>query len=200
MCGRYVLFTDEEEDEITDLVNEIQQRLREEQGAAEDAGTELRTNGEVFPSQLAPVISKAGPAAMRWGLPGFKGQGLIINARSESVYGKVMFRTPITERRVAVLSHGFFEWQKVRGSAEKQKLLINLPDARGLYLAGLYNDYPDGSRFAIITTEANESMKPVHNRMPVLLLPNEVEEYLNSERLACEILGRIPPRVEYRAA
>ena len=54
MCGRYVLFTDEEEDDIADLVHEIQERLRDEDGDE----PELRANGEVFPSQRAPVVSE----------------------------------------------------------------------------------------------------------------------------------------------
>ncbi|MCL2665920.1 MAG: SOS response-associated peptidase, partial [Defluviitaleaceae bacterium] len=79
MCGRYVLFTDEEEDDISELVKEIQRKL------AEEDADQLRANGEVFPTQFAPVVTKGGATAMRWGLPGYgKTNAAIINARSET--------------------------------------------------------------------------------------------------------------------
>ena len=202
MCGRYVLFTDEEDDDITDLVNEIQQRLYGDQTIDEESYESeknyLRTNGEVFPSQLAPVITSEGPAAFNWGLPGFKGKGLIINAKSETVFEKPFFRPAIMSRRVVVPSHGFFEWQK--NGKEKLKLRFNLPETKALFMAGLYNEYKEGPRFAIITTAANVSMSPVHDRMPVILRGAEAEAYLYDDGFAKEILSRIPPELINSAA
>jgi len=200
MCGRYVLFTDEEEDDIADLVRDIQQRLYgggadpSAPVAEEDKKKALRANGEIFPSQTVPVITVRGPEAYAWGLPGFKGKGLIINARAESVYEKSFYRQSAQCRRVVVPSHGFFEWK------DKQKFLFNLPDSRTLYMAGLYNEYDDGPRFAIITTAANPSMIDVHDRMPVILLPSEIGAYLGDDAASREAILRVPPELIMHAA
>ena len=199
MCGRYVLFTDEDEDDITDLVREIQERLYGDKTVDEGAYNVL-AGGEVFPSQLAPVITSSGPRAITWGLPGFNGKGVIINARSETVYEKPLFRSSMVSRRLVVLSHGFYEWKKAPGGKGKEKLLFNLPDTKAMYMAGLYNEYKDGSRFVILTAEANEPMKPIHNRMPVILMPSEVSDYINDNDFARELIQRVPPWVNYKAS
>lgn len=212
MCGRYVLFTDEEEDDITELVHEIQRNLYGEDGkgsdsqenntgsaaAAEAPKPPLRASGEVFPTQYAPVLTASGPQAMLWGFPAYKGKGVIINARAESVYDKPMFRQAVLSRRVAVPSHGFFEWRK--NGKEKEKLLFNHPGMRVLYMAGLYTQYADGARFTILTTAANDGMRPVHDRMPVILLPSETAAYLRDEKAARAILSRIPPELDCTAS
>lgn len=204
MCGRYVLFTDEEEDDIADIVHEIQRNLYGEPGAADGspAGEKpLRVHGEIFPTQTAPVLAAQGPAAMGWGFPGFKGSGVIINARAESVCDKPMFREAFRSRRLVVPSHGFYEWRKTPGSGakDKEKLLFNLPGTRALFMAGLYNEYADGPRFVVITTAANEAMQPIHHRMPVILQASEVAAFLRDEQSARAILSALPPTLSYAA-
>ena len=203
MCGRYVLFTDEEDDDISEIVRDIQHRLLEEE-ANEKEGADGRGEvrgafkafGEIFPTNIAPVVTSRGPEAMTWGLPPFGQQkNVLINARAETVYEKPTFRQAVLLRRCVVVSHGFYEWGK-QPDGGKQKYLFNLSGTnRRLFMAGMYNLYGGWARFTILTTAANASMQPVHNRMPVILLPGECGGYIGDDGVARDIIGRVPPEL-----
>lgn len=174
MCGRYN-FTAEDAEEIQRMTREIQERLNEQ----------LKT-GEIYPTNLVPILIQdkgcEKPMPMTWGFPHFKGGGVIINARSETVTEKRMFRNSVLTRRCIVPSTGFFEWR--REGSSKIKYLFRLPGEKVLYMAGFYNRFPtkDGEerdQFVILTTGANESMQDVHDRMPVILRPEERTVWLS---------------------
>jgi len=201
MCGRYVLFTDEEEDDIADIVHEIQRNLANE---GKDGAETLRTNGEIFPTQFVPIITAKGPTAMYWGLPGWsqgesaKAARPIINARAETVFDKPSFRQSMLTRRCVIPSHGFFEWRKTT-DGKKEKLLFRQPDQRSLFMAGLYNIYENELRFTILTTAANDSMHLIHDRMPVIILPSEFPAFFDDVKLARNIVERVPPELFYKS-
>ena len=67
-----------------------------------------------------------------------------------------------------------------------------------LYMAGLYNRYQDEDRFVILTTSANESMKPIHDRMPLLLERDEISKWLFEDRLTEAFLQKTPALLERR--
>ncbi len=96
----------------------------------------------------------------------------MINARSETVAAKPAFRAAFRERRCLVVADGFYEWQKLaRG---KRPFLIRMRDGKPFAFAGLWEHWesPDGATIAsctILTTEPNELLMPIHNRMPVIL-------------------------------
>lgn len=183
MCGRYN-FTAEQVEEIARMVQEINKRL---------SGNTVRT-GEVRPTDLAAVVTPQGPAAMSWGFPHFKGSGVIINAKSETVTEKRMFRDSAVSRRCLIPSTGFYEW----GTAEdhqlslfepapsaktgKTKYLFNLPDMDVLYMAGFWKRFQgeEAPRFVILTTAANSSIGDIHNRMPVVLRREEWPMWLEN--------------------
>lgn len=183
MCGRYN-FTDEESAEIQDIIRQVQKKLD---------GRELKT-GDIYPTNLAAVITEECPTAMVWGFPNPKG-GIIINARSETVLERPMFRRSVLERRCLIPTTGFYEWgteedgqlslfpdiPKPKGG--KQKYLFRLPAQKELYMAGFYNRFYDEDRFVVLTTEANDTMRPIHNRMPVVLRPDEREKWLSGKDL-----------------
>jgi len=195
MCGRYVLFTDEEDDDISEIVRDIQRKLMEEEALAKEEPP-FKANGEIFPTNRVPVITSRGPEAMTWGMPPFGGQkNVLINARAETVYEKPTFRQAVLLRRCVVLSHGFYEW-RTRPEGGKQKLLFNLSGTdRRLFMAGMYNIYDGRPCFTILTTAANDGMRLVHNRMPVILLPSECGIFVGDERAARDIIGRVPPEL-----
>jgi putative SOS response-associated peptidase YedK len=96
----------------------------------------------------------------------------MINARSESVPEKPAFRAAFKRRRCIVPSSGFYEWKKVEKG--KEPIFIAPADDSVFALAGLWETWtgPDGGELqscTIITTEANDVMTPIHNRMPVIL-------------------------------
>ena len=124
MCGRYTVFTEQEIIEMREILDEINRNFG---GQA----AQLKT-GEIFPTNLAPVIiAEGGIMAARpmfWGFPKWKGSGVIINARAETAADKPIFRSSLATRRCIVPSTGFYEWKRVEGKKQKDKYLINLSD------------------------------------------------------------------------
>ncbi len=193
MCGRYSIFTEEEIIEIREIISEINQKFGHE--------TKLKT-GEIFPTDTAPILALSDNSIqaqpMTWGFPRWDKKGVIINAKAETALEKNMFRAALLGRRCVVPSTGFYEWQHVDGKAKKDKYLIRLPDTAALYMAGIYNLFrrPDGSEapvFVILTTEANESVGPIHDRMPVILSRDEKEQWLRDTSGIDRILKRAGP-------
>ncbi|WP_425487808.1 SOS response-associated peptidase [Natronomonas salina] len=107
-----------------------------------------------------------------------------INARSETAAEKPMFRDAFEKRRCLVLSSGFYEWQEQIG-ASKQPYRICLEDGEPFAFAGLWEHWEQGgttkNTVTILTTDANEQMAPIHDRMPVMLEPNEEETWLGAD-------------------
>jgi putative SOS response-associated peptidase YedK len=136
-------------------------------------------------------------ASMRWGLVPFWAKDLkigskMINARSETAPGKPAFRRAFTKRRCLLPADGFYEWQKIEGQKTKQPYFIHRADDEPLVFAGLYefwhpkdadgNDLEDTDLVVsctILTTSANETMRPVHDRMPVMLAPRVWDDWLD---------------------
>ena len=105
MCGRYCLFPDENE-EIRRILEEIDAQY----------GPEAVKTGEIFPTNPAPVLLPQGdglqPCPMVWGFPKFGGKGVIINSRGETAAEKRMFRSSLLQRRCAIPTTGFYEWDQ----------------------------------------------------------------------------------------
>lgn len=174
MCGRFYV-PDKDIDDFAGLVNDIEKEL-------------LKKAGEIYPGDYAPVItpvtndneanvsndnSDYSIHAIKWGFPLHKGRPLI-NARSETVREKPLFKLPFAKRRCLIPARGFFEWRNAENSKKRIKHYITLYDSRMLYFAGLYWFFKDNQGvlnpyFTILTTEANEDVKEIHDRMPVIV-------------------------------
>ena len=108
----------------------------------------------------------------------------MINARSETLAEKPAFRSAFRRRRCLVLADGFYEWQKQPGSKAKIPTYIRLSSEKPFAFAGLWEQWnsKDGSTIlscTIITTEPNEMMKSIHNRMPVILPEDSYQTWLD---------------------
>ncbi len=124
---------------------------------------------------------------LRWGLvPAWAKDPAIgnrlINARAETAAEKPAFRTALRRRRCLVVADGFYEWQ--RSGKQKQPYFIRLCDDRPFAFAGLWEHWegPDHSALetcALLTTEPNDLMKPIHDRMPVILSPSDFDHWLD---------------------
>jgi len=124
---------------------------------------------------------------LRWGLiPSWAKDPKIgnqcINAKAETVAEKPSFRSAFKKRRCLVIATGFYEWQ-VQGRA-KQPIWIGLRSKRPFAFAGLWEQWkpPEGEPLetcTIITTEPNDLMAPIHNRMPVILSPASYDQWLD---------------------
>ena len=125
---------------------------------------------------------------MRWGLiPSWSKDGPssrpLINARAETVAEKPSFRGPLKKQRCLVLADGFYEWQK-EGDA-KRPMRVTMRSGEPFAFAGLWSNWtdPEGNRIpscAIITTAANEVLKPIHHRMPVILAEEAEDLWLDT--------------------
>lgn len=136
----------------------------------------------IAPSQAVAVVTNRHPRRaqlFRWGLiPAWATDRSIgnktINARAESLAQKPAFREALERRRCLVLADGFFEWKKQAG-AERTPMYIRMKDRRPFAFAGLWDRWVDpvtGEELhtcTIITTAPNAVMKPIHDRMPVIL-------------------------------
>jgi len=155
----------------------------------------------VAPSESVATVLNTSTGVVqytRWGLiPSWaKDPALgnrMINARAETLAEKPAFKRLLQKQRCVILADGFYEWKVVPGSKTKRPLLIRLKSQEVFALAGLWDQWkaPEGSivtSSTIITTEPNELMAAVHNRMPVILTPECVQLWLSPDAIPVEDL------------
>lgn len=194
MCGRYTLTTPVE-------------TLAEEFGLTESL-PEVSQSYNVAPTQeVAAVLNGSGRhlEMLRWGLiPSWADDPRIgsrmINARSETAPEKPSFRKAFKERRCLILADGFYEWQKTNNG--KQPFYIRMENGSPFAFAGLWESWqdPEGPEVrscTILTTDPNELLAPVHNRMPVILHPEDYELWLDPDVREVDLLS--PLLVPYPA-
>lgn len=191
MCGRFCI-DGETAKEIEKIVWQIEERLKRELAGIR---TEAR---DIFPSQMAPVLSvdEHGLCCrlQRWGFPGYGGKQLIFNARSESALEKRMFRESVERRRIVIPAARFYEW-----SRNKEKNTFSRKGQPALFMAGFYDRYQGEERFVILTTAANDSMRPVHDRMPLILERDEIRSWLSEDGQVEAFLQKTPALLERQA-
>ena len=199
ICGRYTVFSEAEIIEMHAIIEEIGRKF----------GSEAIKTGEIFPTNVAPVLTlndnRLAPYPVSWGFPRWDGKGTIINARSETALEKRMFSKSLLTRRCVIPSTGFFEWLHVDGKAQKDKFLFCRPGKRMLFMAGMIDTFKgaDGvarDTFVILTTGANASMSPFHDRMPVILSPEERENWIADESFMRLVLARKGPELIWEKA
>lgn len=102
-----------------------------------------------------------------------------INARSDGVTSKPYFRDSFRHRRCLFPASGFYEWQTVGGS--KQPYNIGMADGAPFLMAGIWDNWRGDDTAAIITTDANSLMAPIHDRMPVIVSPEQAVAWIAGE-------------------
>lgn len=175
MCGRFVLISD---------IDTIQMAFN-----LTDVPDSHVPRFNIAPSQPIALITNENPQALtfhQWGLiPSWAKDPKIgykmINARAETAAEKPAFRAAFRRRRCLIPADGFFEWQK----REKGKvpMFIHLQDRSVFAFAGLWEVWysPEGDEIhtaTILTTDANDFMAPIHDRMPVILRREDYETWL----------------------
>jgi putative SOS response-associated peptidase YedK len=156
-------------------------------GATLGGAFESHPSFNVAPTQEAmivrPVQGVIGPTLATWGLnPPWNTSKLApINARAETVATSGMFRQAFRARRCVVPASGFYEWQKLDDSdrPRKQPWYIYRADGEPMLFAGLYEPRDGKDTFTIITTDANEFMARLHDRVPVVLEPEDAQRWIN---------------------
>jgi len=118
----------------------------------------------------------------RFGFTKWDGKGVIINARAETVHEKTMFKNHISTGRCAVPASGYFEWKSPsEGQKQKKKIkhFIKDKDGNPLLMAGLWREGRDGREFVIITKEPFGEIADIHDRMPVVLRADQLEDWVS---------------------
>lgn len=186
MCGRYQ-FSTEKFKELRQIVQDARRH------SEQPDKVKMPIVGDVTPASVAPVLVAGGDKVVarfqQWGLPGWHG-GLIINARAETVCDKPMFRRSMAGRRCVIPAAGYYEWD-----AARHKYFFQLPD-KPLYMAGIYDNVDGEDRFVILTTAPNDTVRDIHDRMPLILTHEQVRPWLTDPQAALELLVSAPPPLE----
>lgn len=177
MCGGYSIISDK---------NTLKKRF-----SADSADYHSGPNYNARPGQRLPVVMDSFSGKIVEAFWGFRphwanaaSSKAVINARSETLAAKSYFKDSFLHRRCLVIADSFYEWKKT--PAGKQPFLVSLKTDEPFAMAGIWDENIDNHGeimpvFAIITVEANEDMKPIHERMPVILLPEHEKEWLTHE-------------------
>jgi putative SOS response-associated peptidase YedK len=180
LCCRYYIPGDGDCDDFDILLSGIAERYDD---TPELAQMKL---GEIFPTNIAPVITPEAPALMKWGFVSPYLNGTIINARLETAAVKPMFRGLFYTRRCLVPASHYFEWKS--GEAGKQKYAIGLKGP--IYMAGLYrlDESLRVPSFVILTRPAASDIGFIHDRMPVLVPEEGRADWLKGRMDVRELL------------
>jgi putative SOS response-associated peptidase YedK len=179
MCGRFVGFRS---------LHELKKTF-----PIDKATCEVTENYNVAPSQEVLAIIKYENEnwleKLHWGLVPFWAKDIsignkLINARAETIASKPSFRNAFKKRRCLIPADGFYEW--IGPKRQKQPVFITLPENKPFAFAGLWEtwhkkDDPDTmyKSCTIITTEASDSVREIHHRMPAILTPDAYESWLD---------------------
>lgn len=188
MCGRFYL--DMDDPELTKLFSSIKEKP--------DSHSSGYKTGEIFPTNRVPIITPQGITIAKWGFPKWDKKGVIINARSESLRQRDIFKDLVDKKRCIIPASAYFEWKKTSEDGEKGKYIIG-KEKSILYMAGLFNTFTEKAEqlslldeangtdylaFTIITKEANNYLAKIHHRMPLIIDSNQVEDWLKGEDLS----------------
>ena len=186
MCGRY-------------FSNSDKQKIAERFQLGHVPDVPLAPNYNIAPTTFEPVVRIGRDSGerelelMRWGLvphfakslADFKGFSTF-NARAETLLTSATWRVPFKKRRCLVPADGFYEWKTLEGAKKpvKEPYAITLTNGEPMAFAGLWDAWKDADgkwlqSFSIITTEANEIMATIHNRMPVIVHRRDWVEWLD---------------------
>lgn len=203
MCGRFSLF-----DSPEDLAQAFDLSLDEARRvAAAGPRYNVAPSDSVVGVRARPSGGGREPVLLRWGLVPHWAESTelaarMINARAETVAEKPAFRDPFRERRCLILTSGFYEWQKRAGG--KQPYFICRPDRQPFAFAGLWDRWNRPSSepvesCTIVTTVPNRILEAIHDRMPVILQPEQYDNWLDtsvSDRTLLEGLLRPCPEAQ----
>ena len=182
MCGRYSLDAD-----IFAILNHYKLDNQELEYGGRD---------EIFPTNKSPIIDMDRQLTfMDWGFSTSFSKRPLINARGETVSEKVTFKKPFQFARCLIPATSFYEWETIDGKKVRNRIK---PSGLEIFsMAGIYKAiHLDGQKvfqYSIITTQANEQMRYIHDRMPVILKPDEEFRFLEKAAATQEIEKLLKP-------
>jgi putative SOS response-associated peptidase YedK len=187
MCGRFALYTDPN-------------KLAEMFSASLKYDIELSYN--IAPSLAIPALIAVGQerwiVPLRWGLiPAWVKEDtklpLLNNAKSETIDSKPSFRSSFRQRRCLILADGFYEWDAKQ--TPKQPYFIHRKNHYPIAMAGIWDRWATGEKAVdsccIITTSANKVVSSIHDRMPVIITPENYDAWLDGSLHDVETLNKL---------
>jgi len=188
MCSRYYVrkFIKEDVSSIVDEAHELEDQI---------GNNDIFQDSDILPTNIAPIIcyheDKLIIKNIKWGYLNPQNNSLIINARAETVDTKPLFKNSYESRRCVIPAAGFYEWDSKKEKAD----FTNIEDT-ALFMCGSYDIFDNEERFVIYTTAANESMTPVHDRMPVFISGSEIIAWLTDRKYSDMVLKRTPQKLK----
>ncbi|MFO7154055.1 MAG: SOS response-associated peptidase [Caldicoprobacter oshimai] len=176
MCVRFLLKTG------------IEELVRNYRVESVDEGANAYRAGDFYPAQSVPVVLEQKSRVItlaRWGFNYSSKKKVVVNARAETILDRPMFKDAARYARCIVPANLFYEW-KAEGIGKKVRYRIGLQDASIMSLGGLYKlsfdkDLGPQLAFVIITTDAEEGVREVHPRMPLIIKEEWVDMWLNKD-------------------
>ena len=206
MCGRFTLTQD---------INTVARTIMSPRAVAVPPTLQTAPRYNIAPTQDVVTVMNNGSLhldTLRWGLiPSWSKEENIgsrmINARAETLAEKPSFKRLLHNKRCLVVTDGFYEWRQESGTKSKTPMYMTLKSKEPFAFAGLWDSWrsPDGQQIrtcTIITTEPNELLATIHNRMPAILTPEArnawLDPALNDERALVSML--VPYKSDEMAA
>ena len=197
MCGRYFI---EESPELRPIIEAMNRSPLMEKFQKSSA---VLSQGEIRPTNVAPVIasSKAGNRAvfpMKWG---FTGKTLLINAKTETAAIKPTFREAWACHRCIVPASWYFEWEHMTMNDGKKKtgdkFMLQPKGSPVTWLCGLYRIEEGLPCYVILTREPSEEIRFIHDRMPLMLPDQCIDEWINPAANPAEIIQKAQTDILY---
>ncbi len=181
MCGRYYL------ENTIEMVPFIEKMMKSPLVRRCNDTTGVKASGEIAPTDVVPVIApnRSGGKAvfpMRWG---YNGKTLLINARVETAKEKPTFRDDWKSHRCIVPASYYFEWEHLKTNDGKtktgDKYIIQPKNSTMTWLCGLYRFEHEMPHFVILTRETAESIKFIHDRMPLIMSEEMIDSWIKPD-------------------
>ena len=200
MCCRYYIGSSERTQELFEQMPQSLKSRWEHSDA-------VKTSGEIRPTDVAPVIapnSKGERAVypMKWG---YAQSSLVINARVESASKKPTFADSWKAHRCVIPATYYYEWEHLKDAAtgkEKtgDKYILQTKDTDMTYLCGLYRIVGDLPYFVILTRESGEDIRFIHDRMPLILPEEKIDEWIRPDSNPEDIIGSVITDLYFKKA
>lgn len=187
MCGRYRFPTGNEIRKFQEIID-ILTRQRVPFAA-----------GTVTPGMNAAVVARnrrqeVSPFVMHWGYTLSDGK-LVFNARSETAHDKAMFSDGIRQRRCVIPAESYYEWEHTDTGKRKYEIAPSFTE--GFWLAGVYRLEEKGPSFTVLTRPSSEDIRFIHDRMPVIIPDEAVNEWLDPAYDAGRFLKAQPSEMSF---
>jgi putative SOS response-associated peptidase YedK len=195
MCGRFSL-------------SQAEKQMLQDRFGLDEISIDLVPRYNIAPTQDMTVIRNDSPTELstaKFGLIphwakdaniGYK----MINARAETIAEKPAYKKPFETQRCLIIADSFYEWKKANGAKIPYRILLK--DESVFAFAGVWDSWNGTITAAIVTTQANDFMSKIHDRMPVILHQDREKEWLNATPAkALKILGQSEPELKsYRVS